>query len=178
MQWQIVANWRKNDATKNFAIFNVSKWHSWLLQIAKLESWHCGVVIYNQLVTWTSFAILAMFSINYMCCVSVFGLIGAFSRIASYTQTRIVFSLSQRFQPKCSWGWKRSWQNSQVPRSPLFCLVRERSWRRSALRTHISSLAKLSIGCYAEYDLSPIYWDLCIDHLYHLYFQHPENAEI
>ena len=31
----------------------------WL--IAKLESWHWGLVIYNQIVTWTSFAILAMF---------------------------------------------------------------------------------------------------------------------
>ena len=31
-------------------------------QIAKVESWHWGVVIYNQIVTWTAFAILAMFS--------------------------------------------------------------------------------------------------------------------
>ena len=30
-------------------------------QIAKLESWHWGLVIYNQSVTWTAFAILAMF---------------------------------------------------------------------------------------------------------------------
>ena len=30
-------------------------------QIAKLESWHWGAVIYNQIVTWTAFAILAMF---------------------------------------------------------------------------------------------------------------------
>ena len=29
--------------------------------IAKLESWHWGVVIYNQIVTWTAFTILAMF---------------------------------------------------------------------------------------------------------------------
>ena len=29
--------------------------------LAKLESWHLGVVIYNQIVTWTAFAILAMF---------------------------------------------------------------------------------------------------------------------
>ena len=28
----------------------------WL--IAKLESWHCGVVIYNKLVTWFSNTIL------------------------------------------------------------------------------------------------------------------------
>ena len=30
-------------------------------QIAKLESWHWGEVTYNQIVTWTAFAILAMF---------------------------------------------------------------------------------------------------------------------
>ena len=30
-------------------------------QIAKLESWHWGILIYNQWVTWTAFAILAMF---------------------------------------------------------------------------------------------------------------------
>ena len=30
-------------------------------QIAKLESWHWGVAIYIQIVTWTAFAILAMF---------------------------------------------------------------------------------------------------------------------
>ena len=30
-------------------------------QIAKLQSWHVGVVIYNQIVTWTAFAI-AMFA--------------------------------------------------------------------------------------------------------------------
>ena len=34
--------------------------HSW--QIAKLESWHWGLVIDNQRVTWTAFAILAMFT--------------------------------------------------------------------------------------------------------------------
>ena len=33
-------------------------------QIAKLESWHWVVVIYNQIVTWTAFAILAMFFIS------------------------------------------------------------------------------------------------------------------
>ena len=27
----------------------------------KLESWHWGLLIYNQIVTWTAFAILAMF---------------------------------------------------------------------------------------------------------------------
>ena len=27
-------------------------------------------------------------------------------------------------------------------------------------------------------DLCPLYWDLCIDHLYHLCFQQPENTEI
>ena len=32
-----------------------------MTQIAKHESWHWGVVIYNQIVTWTVFAILAMF---------------------------------------------------------------------------------------------------------------------
>ena len=30
-------------------------------QIAKIESWHWEVVIYNKIVTWTAFAILAMF---------------------------------------------------------------------------------------------------------------------
>ena len=30
-------------------------------EIAKLESWHWGVVIYNQIVTWTAFATIAMF---------------------------------------------------------------------------------------------------------------------
>ena len=32
-------------------------------QIAKLESWHWGVVANNQIVPWTAFTILAMFSI-------------------------------------------------------------------------------------------------------------------
>ena len=40
----------------------MNKWLSdYYWQIAKLESWHWGVVIYNQIVTWTAFAILAMF---------------------------------------------------------------------------------------------------------------------
>ena len=51
-------------------------------QIAKLESWHWGVVIYNQIVTRTAFAILAMFDINIRfktshermaCCYLIFG---------------------------------------------------------------------------------------------------------
>ena len=33
-------------------------------QFAKLESWHWGVVIYNRIVTWTAFAILAMFKVR------------------------------------------------------------------------------------------------------------------
>ena len=39
-------------------------WHwqwQWQWQIAKLETWHWGVVIYNEIATWTAFAILAMF---------------------------------------------------------------------------------------------------------------------
>ena len=33
-------------------------------QIAKLESWHGGIVIDNQRVTWTAFALLAMFLLH------------------------------------------------------------------------------------------------------------------
>ena len=33
------------------------------IKLQKLESWHWGIVIYNQIVTWTAFAILAMFFI-------------------------------------------------------------------------------------------------------------------
>ena len=47
----------------------MNKWLSdtvdYYWQIAKLESWHWGLVIYNQRVTWAEFAILAIFSHGY-----------------------------------------------------------------------------------------------------------------
>ena len=51
----------------------MNKWHSdtvdYYWKIAKLESWHWGEAIYNRIVTWTAFAILAMFftSNSFLC---------------------------------------------------------------------------------------------------------------
>ena len=75
-------------------------------QNAKLESWHWGLVIYNQIVTWTAFAILAMFTL----CPIVIALdshrivIGSHRRSLK-VDSRPILGLFSLYRAKCRTGW-------------------------------------------------------------------------
>ena len=92
-------------------------------QIAKLESWHWGVVIYNQTVTWAAFAILAMFNRKQVCVTNVLTCVGNGSwcalegfffkcpRNVSWRVLEIFLSALEMFPGVC---WKSFWSESCV----------------------------------------------------------------
>ena len=60
-QWKTMVRETEIETETMIAISDFSDTVDFSWQIEKLESWHYGLVIDSQRVTWTAFAILAMF---------------------------------------------------------------------------------------------------------------------
>ena len=84
-------------------------------QIAKLESLHWGVVIYNQIVTRTAFAFLAMFNINIQfktshegmaCCYLIFGRVRTLPKRLSVKKVPPLYDHKEQHD---QWSLTTSW---------------------------------------------------------------------